>query len=55
MIYSSYCEKKQSFVFEQRLIILVSAAIATKFENKRNSFACFYQPAKFQTNRTEDS
>ena len=31
--------KQYSFVFEQRLIILVLVAIATKFEIKRISFA----------------
>ena len=33
--------KHLSFVFEQRLIILVLVAIATRFEIKRNSFAYF--------------
>ena len=30
-------------------------AIATKFEMNRSSFAKFLQPAKFQTNQTQDS
>ena len=30
-------------------------AMATKFKMKGNSFAKFYQAAKFQTNQTEDS
>ena len=38
MIHSSYCEKQQSFVFEQRVIVILSVAIATKFEMKRNPF-----------------
>ena len=43
--------KLQSFVFEQRLIILVLVVMETEFEIKRNSFAPFQQPAKFQRNR----
>ena len=37
MIHSSHCEKTTVFGVEQRLIILVLVAIATKFENKQTS------------------
>ena len=47
--------ESKSFVFEQRPIILVWVAIATKFKIKRNSFVHFWQPAKLQRNQTNDS